>query len=146
MENNYSPEPKLKRIGPKFGRIIGWAGIGLMFAFLFALFFGFFVKWLWNMLMPGIFGLPTISFWQAFALIILAKLLFGGFSHPHHSPHRSWGNHCNWHHHPSNSSDGSRHGFKDNSTDWREYRQFWKDEGKEAFQAYINKKKNSRQG
>lgn len=31
---------------------------------------------LWNMLMPDIFGLPTLSFWQAFGLNILSALLF----------------------------------------------------------------------
>lgn len=38
---------------------------------------------LWNELMPAIFGLPTISFWQAFGLMLLCRLLFGdlGYSH-----------------------------------------------------------------
>jgi hypothetical protein len=34
---------------------------------------------LWNALMPGIFSLPAISFWQALGLLILSKILFGGF-------------------------------------------------------------------
>jgi hypothetical protein len=38
---------------------------------------------LWNWLMPVIFNLPVITFWQSFGLIILAKLVFGGM-HPHH--------------------------------------------------------------
>jgi len=33
------------------------------------------VMWLWNWLMPTIFGLPTISFWQAFGLSVLCSLL-----------------------------------------------------------------------
>lgn len=32
---------------------------------------------LWNLLLPGIFGLPTISFWQALGLLILSRILFG---------------------------------------------------------------------
>lgn len=32
---------------------------------------------LWNWLMPEIFDLPIISFWQAAGLLILSKILFG---------------------------------------------------------------------
>jgi hypothetical protein len=41
--------------------------------------FGFVVSQLWNYLMPVLFGLHTITFWQAVGLIVLARLLFGGF-------------------------------------------------------------------
>ena len=41
--------------------------------------FGFLVQGLWNWLMPGIFGLHLISFWQGLGLFVLAKILFGGF-------------------------------------------------------------------
>ena len=34
---------------------------------------------LWNALMPSIFALRAISFWQALGLLVLSKLLFGGF-------------------------------------------------------------------
>ena len=37
------------------------------------------VMWLWNWLMPGLFGLHAISFWQALGLLVLSKILFGGF-------------------------------------------------------------------
>lgn len=33
---------------------------------------------LWNWLMPEIFNLPTISFWQSLGLVILSNLLFPG--------------------------------------------------------------------
>ena len=39
--------------------------------------FGQAVLQLWNWLMPGIFGLPRISFWQAVGLLGLCWLLFG---------------------------------------------------------------------
>jgi len=45
---------------------------------------GFVVKELWNVLMPQLFGLHTLTFWQAIGLLVLAKLLFGGFHR--HSP------------------------------------------------------------
>ena len=34
---------------------------------------------LWNWLMPGLFGLHTITFWQAVGLLALSWLLFGGW-------------------------------------------------------------------
>ena len=41
--------------------------------------FGFVSTHLWNYLMPSLFGLHSITFWQAVGLIILGRLLFGGF-------------------------------------------------------------------
>ena len=37
------------------------------------------VMLLWNLVIPGIFGLSCINFWQAAGLLILSRLLFGGF-------------------------------------------------------------------
>ena len=41
--------------------------------------FSFIVMWLWNWLMPAVFGLHAISYWQALGLLVLSKILFGGF-------------------------------------------------------------------
>ena len=41
--------------------------------------FGSAVWQLWNWLMPGLFGLPVIGFWQAVGLMALSWLLFGGW-------------------------------------------------------------------
>jgi hypothetical protein len=40
---------------------------------------GFVTMNLWNWLMPVLFGLRVIGFWQALGLLILSKLLLGGF-------------------------------------------------------------------
>lgn len=37
------------------------------------------VMLLWNWLMPTLFALPAIGFWQAVGLLVLSKLLLGGF-------------------------------------------------------------------
>jgi hypothetical protein len=37
------------------------------------------VMGLWNWLAPTIFGGRTIDFWQALGILILSKILFGGF-------------------------------------------------------------------
>jgi hypothetical protein len=36
-------------------------------------------QWLWNITMPEVFGLKEITFWQAFRLMLIAGILFGGF-------------------------------------------------------------------
>ncbi len=33
---------------------------------------------LWNALMPVLFGLSVITFWQSMGILVLAKILFGG--------------------------------------------------------------------
>lgn len=36
---------------------------------------GYPVKWSWNYVMPHLFDLPSITFWQAFALYWLSNML-----------------------------------------------------------------------
>lgn len=38
--------------------------------------FGLVMMWLWNWLMPVIFGLPAIGYWQGFGLYLLSGLFF----------------------------------------------------------------------
>src|SRR5271155_4669212 len=40
---------------------------------------GYIVQHLWNWLIPAIVGWHTITFWQAIGLLLLSKILFGGF-------------------------------------------------------------------
>ncbi len=53
------------------------------------------VHQLWNGLLPGIFGWRPITFWQALGLLVLCRILFGGFGgHGHHRPgFRRFGDH-----------------------------------------------------
>jgi len=49
---------------------------------------------LWNWLMPGLFGVQYIDFWQTIGLLILTRLLFGWgrhmpYSH-HHGMRKKW--------------------------------------------------------
>jgi hypothetical protein len=37
---------------------------------------GFPVKWLWNWLIPDMFGIKAVGFWQAWGLVILCGILF----------------------------------------------------------------------
>lgn len=59
--------------------VTGALVIGLVFAFVF----GLFAMLLWNWLMPEIFGLPQISYWQAWGLVLLAHILVKS-GHQHH--------------------------------------------------------------
>lgn len=36
------------------------------------------VMLLWNWLMPALFGVSSVTFWQAFGLLALCRILFGG--------------------------------------------------------------------
>ncbi len=49
----------------------------------------FLVMSLWNVTMPAIFAVRTISFWQALGLLALSKILFGGFR-PHARGNPRW--------------------------------------------------------
>jgi len=51
--------------------------------------FGSVVMLLWNALLPAVFGFKVITFWQALGLLVLSKILFGGFmgGHGHHRWH-----------------------------------------------------------
>jgi len=51
----------------------------LLWAIIAVAGFGSAIWQLWNMLMPGLFGLPVIGFWQAVGLMALSWLLFGGW-------------------------------------------------------------------
>ena len=46
---------------------------------LFVWIFGEVVMHLWNWLLPPLFGWLLITFWQALGLLILCRILFGGF-------------------------------------------------------------------
>lgn len=66
--------------------------------------FGFVIMYLWNWLMPLLFHLPEITFWQTVGLLVLSRILFGGFGgrkhghgHGHHhrcqkNLHEKWEN------------------------------------------------------
>jgi chromate transport protein ChrA len=61
----------------------------VVFVILAAAVLSFVVMRLWNWLMPGLFGLHSIGFWQALGLLLLSKILFGGFR-GRRGPHTQW--------------------------------------------------------
>lgn len=59
------------------------AGIALVIAIG-----GGLVYLLWNALLPALFGWPEVTFWQAFGLLALCRILFGGLGRHGRGP---WG-------------------------------------------------------
>jgi hypothetical protein len=121
--------------------IVGWVFLGVAFAVAFALVFGMAVQLLWNWLMPVIFGLGEISYWQAFGLVILSKLLFGAFGHRH-------GDHYNRLHKKfSHRGKDFRADRKEDEMfeGWKHYKIYWQDEGKAAFEDYLRRRKDQEQ-
>ncbi|MHC5037559.1 MAG: hypothetical protein ACYTHM_09620 [Planctomycetota bacterium] len=59
-------------------KIGGMVTGGIFLAVGLAFLLGFAVQALWNWLLPDLFGLPEITYWQAWGLLILAHLLLGG--------------------------------------------------------------------
>lgn len=63
------------------GKNIGFiAFIALIVSIIVALVIGFIyagiLMWLWNIIIPTIFSLPMISYWQAFGIYIISNILF----------------------------------------------------------------------
>jgi hypothetical protein len=59
-----------------------WIKKGLMFLTFFIaaiLVFGLIVMGLWNAILPAVLGVKAISFVQALGILLLSKILFGGF-------------------------------------------------------------------
>ena len=66
-------------------RILKFLVIGLVAITLLS----FIVMWLWNWLTPALFGWHVITFWQALGILVLSKILFGGFRRGP-GPHTYW--------------------------------------------------------
>lgn len=70
------------------GRMVRIAGLVLIVGTIFLAGFGWAVLQLWNWLMPPIFGLPLLTFWQAVGLLGLSWIFFGSW--------RGFGRHGHW--------------------------------------------------
>ncbi len=116
---------------------------GIILAGFFALIFGWLVEILWNWLMPNLFNFKEITYWQAVGIVLLAKLIFGGFGR-HHHPQRNdqkfpykWRSHFGtrgeWDWQDENWKPGGSYKY------WKYYDDYWKDEGKKDFEEYLER-------
>ena len=117
--------------------IVGWVLLAIIGIAALIILFGFVIMWLWNWLMPDLFGLTTITYWQAIGICLLSKILFGGFggsggnSKSHHKKRRFEDDDC--------KDDG-----KSEMSKWKFYDKFWEEEGNEAFERYIEEKRTKK--
>ena len=117
--------------------------LGIISAVVIAFVFGYVIMWLWNWLMPAVFHLGTITYWQAFGFALLGRLLFGSFGHHHghghhgrkmhkynpedfHGRFERWGHDDDWR---------PKGGWQE----WSLYKDYWREEGKDAFEKYVEK-------
>jgi hypothetical protein len=68
----------MKTILEKLAELTIGCGIVAVVMAIVAIVIGFPIKWLWNWIMPAIFGLPEISFWMALGISFLISFLFRG--------------------------------------------------------------------
>lgn len=64
---------------PRVKRLIWIAPLAILGMLLFIFIGGELVRLLWNWLLPALFGWRQITFWQALGLLVLCRILFGGF-------------------------------------------------------------------
>ncbi len=57
---------------------VGLIAAGVVAVPAFLALFGAVTMWLWNWLMPEIFGLKPLGYWQAWGLLALCTILFKG--------------------------------------------------------------------
>ncbi|MDT0606029.1 hypothetical protein [Croceitalea rosinachiae] len=134
MEHNERIKRSVERNveeGVKKGvKIIFFVILGIGIAFLV----GYIVMRLWNWLMPELFGLPIVGYWQAVGILILAKIIFGFGSGDG----------------PSNKSKKSKRkmdskkcgALRKDFSEWKHYDEFWNQEGEKAFQDYLQRREN----
>jgi hypothetical protein len=116
-------------------RLAGLVILGVIAAAAFALAFGYFVMLLWNWLMPAIFGLGVITYWQAFGIVILAKLIFGAVG-------GRGGHNGGW----RKRKPGGKASDWGGPERWRYWREFWEQEGRQAFERYTERRRGEKPG
>ncbi len=110
--------------------IVGWVILGIIAVVGLAILFGFIIMWLWNWLMPDLFGIATITYWQAIGIFLLAKILFGGCGGGGGKKHSS----------SKDSKMGCEKGSKSDFSRWKYYDKFWEEEGDQAFRDYVSRR------
>ncbi len=106
--------------------------IGGIIVIILILLFGYITMRLWNWIMPEVFGLTTLGYWQALGILVLAKIFFGGFGdHKSNRNKRKSKHRCK----PRNNKNS-----KSDFSNWKYYDKFWEEEGEKAFEEYVHQK------
>ncbi|MEA3265602.1 MAG: hypothetical protein U9P42_01485 [Candidatus Fermentibacteria bacterium] len=142
----------------KVFKVMGFIILGVIGVTALAVLFGLIVMWLWNALMPTIFNLPVIGYWQAVGLVVLAHIFFGSHSSFSNRGSRrekiskkekgahihveSNGRSVSYHNDFDSSGDEGNAMHTDKNGNERHYdsfREFWNDYGREAFDKWLNR-------
>lgn len=135
-----------RRLG--FWAITGRVIIGLFTAAVMSLIIGIIAMVLWNWLMPAVFGLGVITYWEAFGIVLLAKLVFGSFGMHRHGNgggacgDENWKDNArHWHGAGRYGKQTGRHWHRHWKTDRFDdmYEDWWKAEGAQSFEDYMSK-------
>jgi hypothetical protein len=110
--------------------------LGAIAVIAMGLVFGFAIKLLWNWLMPELFHLKEITYWQGIGIFILARLIFGfgggsGNSEKNHKVIEV-----------KEEIKGEVKESTKNWRDWEFYDKWWDEEGKKTFDSYVAQKRD----
>jgi|LSQX01.1.fsa_nt_gb hypothetical protein len=127
---------------------------------------GFVIKSIWNWLMPSIFNLGRITYWQGIGLFALIRILFGGIntdnskSTTYEESNRrdkilkqkiqnkmqkdDNEDYTNEHTEETEESDSKEQNREDNIEQEKLYEEWWIQEGEAKFDEYIKNVKDSR--
>ena len=130
MENYF----RHKMRGKSPAMIAGLIVLAIIGITALAILFGFVIMWLWNALMPELFDLPSLTYWQAIGLFILSKILLGGIGGGSSSSSKNSSDHCD--------SNGKKKKKKGDFSKWEHYDSFWKEKGEVEYEAYVEARNN----
>lgn len=128
MVSDYLPANKVARI---LLYIVG----GVALAVVVGLVLGVLVQLLWNYTIAVIFDLSPITYWQAFALFILAKLLFGFGSGAQGGDQKK-----------KKKREQEQAAAPDDDAalpDDESFRKYWQEEGRAAYEAFLSTRRDS---
>jgi hypothetical protein len=108
---------------PKWTQILLLALLAIFGVAFFGFIFGYIIMWLWNQLMPQIFGLPVITYWQGVGIFILARILLGTFGSDNKN---------------NTVTVNKKKDTTSSDPDWERYNTWWENEGKTAFENYTS--------
>ncbi len=119
---------------PKGLKILGVAVVSIVAITIMGFVLGTVIMLLWNWLMPEIFNLKEISYWQAVGLFFLAKILFGIGGNGEKKSQNTERVLKQY------DTDNDRKESTEEIKNWKFYDEWWESEGKINFEDYVTKR------
>lgn len=125
---------------PKGLKTAVWIVLGILFFVVMAIVFGWLIQLLWNATIADMFGLPTISYWQALGIFVLAKILFGfGISGGNSAGSKKKKKDKEDATDAATVSERESESESENISDLADdeaFRRYWQEEGREAYESF----------